>query len=94
MVPAGWHRHQCQVRFASWGQSGCHADTPPPAQGSALSPVSCNSTILYGTDVVSLPEVDSTAEANTLTLRLFIRNSGGNRSTHRTATLGVDSSLD
>ena len=60
--------------------------------GSAASPVSCNSGTAYVTDDIPLPEVDSDTKANDLTVRLFVRNSGGRKSAHLFATLGVDSS--
>jgi hypothetical protein len=46
--------------------------------GSSGSPVSCNSsTSTYVTDTVSLPEVDTAAEADDLSVRLYVRNSTG-----------------
>jgi YVTN family beta-propeller protein len=98
VVAGATFRHS--YRSAASGDTTCYyfevydGGTLLATHGSALVPVSCNSTVLYATDAVSLPEVDSAAKANSLTLRLFIRNSGGNRSAHRLATLGVDSSLD
>jgi hypothetical protein len=44
--------------------------------GSAASPVSCNSTTSYVTDTTSLPEVTTAAQANNLTIRMYVRNSG------------------
>jgi hypothetical protein len=64
------------------------------SHGSAGSPLSCNAGASYASDAVALPEVDTVAEANAVTIRLFVRNSGGRPSQHRTATLGVVSSLD
>jgi hypothetical protein len=61
--------------------------------GSAGSPVSC-ATGAYASDAIALPEVDTTAKANDLTVKLFVRNSGGGQSQHRLATLGVTYSLD
>ena len=62
--------------------------------GSAASPVSCDAGTGYATDDIPLPEVDSVAKANDLTVRLFVRNSGGHKSAHLSATVGVDSSHD
>ena len=62
--------------------------------GSASSPVSCNGGSGYVTDVIPLPEVDSDSRADDLTVRLFVRNSGGRKSAHLFATIGVDSSHD
>ena len=87
-------------RSATGGDTTCYyfevfdGGTLLATHGSAVAPVSCNSTALYDTDVVSLPEVDTAPKANNLTVRLFISNSGGNRSAHRLATLSVSSSLD
>jgi hypothetical protein len=62
--------------------------------GSSSSPVSCNSSSsTYVTDTVSLPEVDTVAEANGLVLRIYERNSNGTannrRSVHDVAALTV-----
>ncbi len=62
--------------------------------GSAGSPVSCNATTSYASDAVALPEVDTVTEANSVSIKLFVRNSGGRASQHRIATLGITSSLD
>jgi hypothetical protein len=103
-VPAGsvvtgaTFRHS--YRSTTGGDTTCYyfevynGSTLLAAHGSAASPVSCNSSTSYATDVVSLPEVDSVAKADNLRLRLFIKNSGGRKSTHQLATLGVVYSLD
>jgi YVTN family beta-propeller protein/VCBS repeat-containing protein len=62
--------------------------------GSAGAPVSCNAAASYASDAIALPEIDTVAEANTVTIKLFVKNSGGRASRHRIATLGVVSSLD
>ncbi len=57
--------------------------------GSSGSPVSC-ATSTYVTDTVSLPEVDTAAEANGLSVRLYVRNSTGlSGSQHDLAQLQV-----
>jgi large repetitive protein len=61
--------------------------------GSTSSPVSC-ATGSYVSDAIVLPEVDTTAKADDLTVKLFVRSSGGGQSLHRLATLGVTYSLD
>ena len=61
--------------------------------GSAGSPVSCNATWAWATDVVSLPEVDSVARANNVRIVMYVRNSGAAQSLHRLMTVGVDYSL-
>jgi VCBS repeat-containing protein len=62
--------------------------------GSAASPVSCNATSTFEIDTVSLPEIDSVAKANAVTIVLYVKNSGGHRSIHQLATLGVNYSHD
>jgi len=61
--------------------------------GSPTTPVSCTG-LTFTTDTISLPEIDNAVKANDVTVRLYIRNSGGHHSVHRLATLGVDYSLD
>jgi len=56
--------------------------------GDPASPVSCASTS-YVTETVALPEVDTVAEANAVTIRLFLRSSGGGHSAHQTAKLAL-----
>ena len=62
--------------------------------GSSSVPVSCNSTSSYVTDTVSLPEVDTVAEANNAVIRIYMKNSQTNaskaKSSHELATLKVD----
>jgi hypothetical protein len=60
--------------------------------GSPASPVSCNSSSLnYVTDTVSLPEVSSAALANTVTIKMYLRNSAalGGASQHDLAELRI-----
>lgn len=61
--------------------------------GSTGSPVSCNSAGSYASDAIALPDVDTGIKANTLTVKLYVRNSGGGQSLHRVASLGVTYSL-
>ena len=70
-----------------------HGATLLATHGSAGSPVSCNGTSSWSTDVVSLPEVDTVAEGNNVTIVMYVKNSGGGRSMHQLATVGVDYSL-
>jgi hypothetical protein len=58
--------------------------------GSAGSPVSCNGTTSWTTDVIALPEIDSVAKADGMTVVLYVENSGGRRSQHKAAILAVD----
>ncbi len=62
--------------------------------GSSGSPVSCNATASFVTDTVSLPEIATVAAANDATIVLYVWNSGGRRSLHKLASLGVDYSHD
>jgi hypothetical protein len=59
--------------------------------GSAASPVSCNnSTSTYVTDSIALPEVNTAAIANGVTVKLFLRNSSGlSASKHDRAELQI-----
>lgn len=61
--------------------------------GSAGSPLSCNSTNNWLTAVEPLPEINTDVIANSVTIVLYVENSGGHRSQHSVATLGVNYSL-
>ena len=103
-VPAGsvvtgaTFRHE--FRSATGGDTTCYyfevysGMTLLATHGSAGSPVSCNATTSYASDAIALPEVDTAAEGNSLSIKLFVKNSGARSSMHRIATLGVTSSLD
>jgi hypothetical protein len=59
------------------------------SHGSSANPVSCTSTS-YTTDTVSLPEVDTAAIANGLSIKLFLKNSTGlSASQHDLAELRI-----
>jgi VCBS repeat-containing protein len=60
--------------------------------GGAGSPVSCAGGS-WVTDTISLPEVDSAAKANHLTIVLYVENSAGGYSAHRLATVAFDYDL-
>lgn len=51
--------------------------------GSAAAPVSCNATTTFVTDTVNLPEVDTVAEANDVTVRLYFKSAGNNATNRR-----------
>jgi hypothetical protein len=62
--------------------------------GSSASPVSCNSSsTTYVTETVALPEVDTVAEANSVVIRVYAKNSNSTaanrRSLHDVARVGV-----
>jgi hypothetical protein len=63
-------------------------------RGSSGSPISCNSTFSYQVDSFAISEIDTVAEANAVTVRLYVRNDGGRRSHHRLATIGINYWLD
>ena len=98
LVTGATFRHD--YRSATAGDTTCYyfevysGATLLATHGSAGAPVSCNSTSSYVSDAIALPEVDTVAEANLLTVRLYVKNSGGRQSAHRTADLGILSSLN
>jgi VCBS repeat-containing protein len=98
VVTSATFRHEYRSETA--GDTTCYyfevydGATLLATHGSAGSPVSCNATSSYASDAVALPEVDTAAEADNVSIKLFVRNSGGGRSEHRIATLGVNYSLD
>jgi hypothetical protein len=58
--------------------------------GSAVSPVSCNSsTTTWVTDPVSLPEVNTASRANGLKIKMYVRSSASAASQHDQANLSV-----
>ena len=61
--------------------------------GSSASPVSCNATTGYVTDTVSLPEIDTGAEAAGVSVKIYARNSGGRRTQHDVVRLELDYGL-
>ena len=98
VVTSATFRHE--YRSATAGDTTCYyfevysGVTLLATHGSPGSPLSCNAAASYANDAVALPEIDTVAEANTVSIKLFVRNSGGGSSVHRRATLGVTSSLD
>ena len=63
--------------------------------GSSGAPYSCNaSTVTFVTDSVSLPEVNTDSEANTLFVRVYVRNSSSRRSVDDVDTVTVTYYLD
>jgi subtilisin family serine protease len=94
VVTGATFRHA--YRSESAGETTCYlievyaGVTLLATHGSSGAPVSCNAGPGFVTDTVALPEVDTVAEADTLTIRLYVWNSAGHRSVHQLATLGVD----
>ncbi len=61
--------------------------------GSAGSPASCTSGAAFQAESFSLPEVDTAAKANSVVIKLYLKDSGAARSQHSLATLQVTYSL-
>jgi hypothetical protein len=91
-VPAGSVISQVSLDHAfkslASGQNSCYyiqvfsGATLLATKGSAASPIACNSTGSYVTNNISLPEVDTAAEANGLRVRMFVRNSANAATLH------------
>ena len=59
--------------------------------GSTASPVSCNNTGSFVTDTVSVPEVDTVAEANNAVVKVYMKISTNKGKTlHDRATLTIN----
>jgi hypothetical protein len=62
--------------------------------GSSGTPVSCNATAAYVTDVVPVPELGTPAAANNSLLKIYMRNSGGRKASIDLAQLDLNYYLD
>jgi len=62
--------------------------------GSSATPVSCNSTTSYVTDTVSVPEVNTSAIANAVVLKVYMKNSGSRKASFDLVQLDVNYFLD
>jgi hypothetical protein len=62
--------------------------------GSSATPVSCNSTTSYVTDTVSVPEVSTSAIANAVVLKVYMKNSGSRKASFDLVQLDVNYYLD
>jgi len=60
------------------------------SHGSAVAPASCNSTTDYVEAAITLPEVNSAAVADDLTVRVYMSNSAGARSQVNLGSLALD----
>jgi hypothetical protein len=88
-VPVGATISSAQLQFAyksaTNGDTTCwyfevyNGATLIGTHGSSGTPASCNATTSYVTDTVSIPEVDTVAEANNLVLKVYMRNSGARK---------------
>ena len=64
---------------ACWYLEVDNGTTPIGTHGSTVTPISCNATSSFVTDPVTLTEVDTPAEANNLTLKVFMKDSGAKK---------------
>ncbi len=104
VVPSGAAITSAQVQFAyksaTAGDTTCwyfevyNGATLIGTHGSSGTPVSCNATTSYMTDTVSIPEVDTVAEANNLVLRAYMRNSGSRKASIELAQVDRSYYLD
>jgi hypothetical protein len=62
--------------------------------GTAVTPVSCNSTTSYVTDVVSVPELSTPAIANAVVLKVYMKNSGSRTASFDLVQLDLNYYLD
>ena len=103
-VPAGAAISSAQVQFAyksaTNGDTTCwyfevyDGATLIGTHGSSGTPVSCNATTSYVTNTVSIPEVDTVAEANSLVLKAYLRNSGSRKASIELVQVDLSYYLD
>jgi hypothetical protein len=103
-VPAGAAISGAQVQFAyksaTNGDTTCwyfevyDGATLIGTHGSSGTPVSCNATTSYVTNTVSIPEVDTVAEANSLVLKAYLRNSGSRKASIELVQVDLSYYLD
>ena len=86
-VESGWIPSPLPAVYSGASLIGTH--------GSSGTPYSCNnSTVTFVTDAISLPEVNTAARANTLFVRVYVRNSSSRKSVDDVDTVSVTYSLD
>ena len=103
-VPAGAAISSAQVQLAyksaTNGDTTCwyfevyNGATLIGTHGSSGTPVSCNATTSYVTNTVSIPEVDTVAEANSLVLKAYVRNSGSRKASIELVQVDLSYYLD
>jgi hypothetical protein len=103
-VPAGAAISSAQVQFAyksaTNGDTTCwyfevyDGATLIGTHGSSGTPVSCNATTSHVTNTVSIPEVDTVAEANSLVLKAYLRNSGSRKASIELVQVDLSYYLD
>src|SRR4029453_14516089 len=99
-VTAGARISSAEVRFAYksatagdttyWYFEVYNGATLIGTHGSTGTPVSCNGATSYVTDKVSLPEVDTVAEANNLVIKIFMKSALAKKSLHDVGQLTID----
>jgi hypothetical protein len=103
-VPAGAAISGAQVQFAyksaTNGDTTCwyfevyDGATLIGTHGNSGTPVSCNATTSYVTNTVSIPEVDIVAEADSLVLKAYLRNSGSRKASIELVQVDLSYYLD
>ena len=103
-VPAGAAISSAQVQLAyksaTNGDTTCwyfevyNGATLIGTHGSSGTPVSCNATTSYVTNTVSIPEVGTVAEANSLVLKAYVRNSGSRKASIELVQVDLSYYLD
>ena len=103
-IPTGATISSAQVEFAyksnTAGNTMCwyfevyNGATLIGTHGSSAAPVSCNATTAYVTDLVSVPEVNTVAEANAVVLKVYMRNSGSRKASVELVQLDLGYYLD
>jgi hypothetical protein len=62
--------------------------------GNSETPISCNSTTSYVTDMVSVPELQTVAAANNALLKIYMKNSGSRRASVDLVQIDLNYYLD
>lgn len=104
VVPAGATISSAQLQFAyksaTAGDTTCwyvevyNGAALIGTHGSSGTPVSCNATTSYVTDTVSIPELSTAAAANSLVLKVYMRNSGSRKASIELVQVDLNYYLD
>lgn len=84
---------------ANSGDTACYyfevysSTTLLATHGSSGSPVSCNATTSFVTDTTSIAEVDTVAKANSIVIKLYVKNSGTHTTIDDVDTVTITYSL-
>jgi hypothetical protein len=79
---------------ASWYFETYNGGTLLATHGSSTTPVSSNNTTSYSTDNVTLPELTNVANANNLTIKVYIKESTGKKTQFDLVQLNLTYYLD